>query len=111
MLNRKVTFLIGLKTTDGDILNRNVTLGTVVSPLLGDHGCDGFSVIDQIGYWKGSQEPSIKVEVYADAKDAVVEFAVVIAARLAFLCQQECVLYAVEPVETAGLAYCKSSKE
>jgi len=101
--DRNVTFTIGLVSTDGAPLLRDVVLQDIVQILEG-HNINGFTVTDHTGYWKGEQEASISVSILARYGDKIVVTAPAVAKELATACVQDCVLWSIAPA-IAGLAY------
>ena len=105
MFNRKLTFVVGLTTRDGSALPRDNAIAHI-NYTFSRLGLDGFSVVDQTGYWKGVQEQSLSASCYLD-RDYALDAGNVqgTAAELAAFCGQDAVLWAVEPVTVGGLAF------
>ena len=107
MFNRKLTFVVGLTTRTGDAIPREDAIAQI-NYTFSRMGLDGFSIVDQVGYWKGVQEQSLSASCYIDQVEArLVDNANIdyVARELAALCQQDVVLWAIEPVTTGGLAF------
>lgn len=66
--NTKTTWSIGLRTKDGDTLDR-VGVVAAVAEMLSRYGLDGFKIIDTFGYWKGVPEPSLDVVLLSSGAD------------------------------------------
>ena len=105
--NRKIEFIIGLKTRNGGQLAFAEVIQKSVVGVLSDYGIDGFSAHEGLGYWKGEPEQSVTVTIYHDlteGNEALLDAQVqAIAAQIAADCDQECVLYSITEVK-AGLA-------
>lgn len=106
MFDRKVSLIIGLTTKHGEAMSKDAVVTGAVVPTLQRFGIDAFSVTDNVGYWRGTPEHSITVQVYAKRDDAIAKATILhnISTILAEKLDQEAVLYSVENA-FAALAY------
>lgn len=66
---------------------------------------DGFSLVDGLGYWKGKPEGCLVATTTTDFSRIMAKaIAELVAANLAALLGQECVLWSVTDLESAGFA-------
>lgn len=93
----RLTFFVGLRTRHGGWNSASAAIHTAVVPILAEHGIDGFTVTESVGYWKGQPEKSLTVTTVQPFNcDATAPHEISLA--LAEALEQECVLYTVEPV-------------
>lgn len=111
MFNRKLTFVVGLTTCNGAALPREAAIAQI-NYTFSRLGLDGFSVVDQVGYWKGVQEQSLAASCYLEKCYSLDDYnARDCAEELATLCHQDAVLWAIEPVTAGGLAFSPVAKQ
>lgn len=105
-LNTRTTWHVGLTTRKGVVLSAAAVIPSTIVPIMAAAGHDGFSVVEQIGYWKGVQEASLTITVftYQSLPHMAVIDAETVALTLAAALDQEVVLWDLAPV-TAGLTY------
>lgn len=106
MFNTKISFTIGLSTRGGkELAPHQVAAGIVAQELA---GCfiDGFTVVNNLGYWQGQPECSLTVSVLLHCEHPAADPRAVeaLAKRFAQACDQTCVLWEISPV-VGGLAY------
>lgn len=106
MFNAKISFTIGLATRGGKYLAPTDVLDNSAVPELAKLGIDGFTVINNLGYWEGKPEYSLTVSVLVGAEHPLTtpSVAEALAAKLAEQCDQTCVLWEIAPV-VGGLGY------
>ena len=104
--NVKVTLTVGLTTKDGQQLDEDYVVQGVIAPVLHGIGQDGFSVTENVGYWKGQPEKSLTVTVFGNANELLHSDVLHAAHMIATACKQECVLWSRESC-AAGLEYAK----
>ena len=97
MLNKQVTFTVGLTTRRGTSLQPDSVI-TGASQTLAELGLDGFTVTEHTGYWKGEPERSLSFIVIYDSAGFVGFDPAGIASRLATTFDQDAVLYAIHGV-------------
>jgi len=101
----KVELTVGLKTKCGDPVPKDIALACIVQRLA-EVEIDGFSVLQQTGFWKGAVEESLLVTVLdacLNADDCAIDFCHV-GRLLADDLLQECVLVCYTDV-AAGLVW------
>lgn len=97
MLNKQVTFTIGLTTNQGAKLWPNYVIQGV-SEILAAEGIHGFTVTEHVGFWKGAREKSLSFTVVYDS-NALPEFSPhAVAGAMAEKFYQEAVLYVIHGV-------------
>ena len=107
MLNKHVTFTVGLTTSDGAKLGSNYVVQGV-SEILAAEGVYGFTVTKHLGYWKGEPEKSLSFTVIYDS-NALPGFSPhAVAGVMAKQFYQEAVLYVIHGV-FADLVYAEEN--
>lgn len=97
MLNKQVTFTIGLTTCKGAPLWPAYVIQGVLGHLA-DYGIDGFTVTEHVGYWKGQPEKSLSFTVLYDSNALPGFSPEALAGVMAKQFYQEAVLYVVHGV-------------
>ena len=97
MLNKQVTFTIGLMTSKRASLWPSYVI-TAASAILAAEGINGFTVTEHIGYWKGEPEKSLSVTVVYDSNDLTAFSPHAVAGAMAKQFYQEAVLYTIHGV-------------
>lgn len=95
----RTRFYIGLKSKHGELLNLSdeAIVGRFTDERTKDL-CQAFSIVRQMGVWKGDIEPSIVIEcIHEDNKPSPIELPA-IARDVAFWFEQEAVLFTTEKV-------------
>lgn len=104
MFTSKVSFVIGLNA--GGVPYPESGAIKIVTEELAVHGIDGFSVSRGLGFWRGEPEDTLTVSVLVDDDTNFPVYAERVAQVFAVRLDQECVLWAVEPLPlNGGLAY------
>lgn len=96
MLNKQVTFTIGLTTSKGAQLWPNYVIQGA-SEIFAAEGVHGFTVTEHIGYWKGEPEKSLSFVVIYDS-NAPGFSPHAVAGAMARQFYQEAVLYVIHGV-------------
>lgn len=97
MLNRELTFTVGLTTKDGALLVPSEVIRETAG-LLAEYGWPGVTVTEHVGYWKGEQENSLSFTVAYDTTGTRGFDPLRVAEKLAYELDQEAVLYVVRDV-------------
>lgn len=97
MLNKQVTFTVGLTTNQGAKLWPGYVI-IETSKLLADDGIDGFTVTEHHGWWKGEPEESLSFVVVYDSNELPEFSPEDTAAAMAKQFHQDAVLYVMHGV-------------
>ena len=107
MLNKHVTFTVGLTTSKGAQLWPAYVIQDV-SKILTFAGIDGFTVTEHLGYWKGEPEKSLSFTVIYDSNALPGFSSHAVAGVMAKQFYQEAVLYVIHGV-FADLVYAEEN--
>jgi hypothetical protein len=95
MLNRKVSFYIGLQDKQGKALSLD---SSGIKSVLQANGFDGYTLTYTIGLWKGQSEPSCVVTLLGHSDTLKWPLVAHLAKQFAKAANQESVLYCIETV-------------